>query len=368
MYGAHAETALPAPSTTWYLAEGATHSHFSLFYLVQNPNDTAVDVAVTYLRGYGPPLAKTYRVAARSRFNIWVNEEARADPALADLVATDVSARFVATAPVLVERAMYLNQAGPDGVFDTADDVLFNAGHESAGVTAPALSWFLAEGATGPYFDEFILVANPGDADAVVQVQYLLGDGRVLTKSYDVRAASRFNIWVNEEEFPGQGKALAQAAVSAVVTSTNGLPVIVERSMWWPRPSPFWMEAHNSPGVTATGTMWGLAEGQAGGAASVETYILIANTSAYAGTARVTLVYEAGGSESVEVPLPPRSRTNVPVIPAWFLASRDQRFGALIESLGDMPAQIVVERAMYADAEGVHWAAGTNAVATRLAP
>ena len=32
------------------------------------------------------------------------------------------------------------------------------------------------------------------------------------------------------------------------------------------------------------------------------------------------------------------------------------------------PAQIVVERAMYSDASGVHWAAGTNAVATRLAP
>ena len=39
-YGAHAETALEAPATTWYLAEGATHGAFSLFYLLQNPNDT----------------------------------------------------------------------------------------------------------------------------------------------------------------------------------------------------------------------------------------------------------------------------------------------------------------------------------------
>ena len=39
-YGAHAETALDAPSTTWYLAEGATHGAFDLFYLLQNPNDT----------------------------------------------------------------------------------------------------------------------------------------------------------------------------------------------------------------------------------------------------------------------------------------------------------------------------------------
>jgi len=39
----------------------------------------------------------------------------------------------------------------------------------------------------------------------------------------------------------------------------------------------------------------------------------------------------------------------------------------LIESLGPTPAQIVVERAMYAnDSTGVVWAAGTNAVGTKL--
>ena len=36
-YGAHAETATAAPSPIWYLAEGATHSGFALFYLLQNP-------------------------------------------------------------------------------------------------------------------------------------------------------------------------------------------------------------------------------------------------------------------------------------------------------------------------------------------
>ena len=40
-YGSHAETAIAAPATTWYLAEGATHSGFDLFYLLQNPNATA---------------------------------------------------------------------------------------------------------------------------------------------------------------------------------------------------------------------------------------------------------------------------------------------------------------------------------------
>jgi Tol biopolymer transport system component len=368
-YGSHAETAQSGPSTTWYLAEGATHSNFSLFYLVQNPAATSVPVTVTYLRpAPAPPLIKIYTVPARSRFNIWVNDEAATDPMLAGLAATDVSAVVTAAQPILVERAMYLTQAGPDGQFATSDDVVFGAGHESAGVTAPALQWFLAEGATGPYFDLFLLLANPTDTAAEVEARYLLVDGTVLTKTYAVPPVSRSNIWVNEEVFAGSGKALADAALSAALTSTNGVPIIVERSMWWPRPSPTWMEAHNTPGVTMTGTRWALAEGEAGGAFGTETYILIANTSPIAGTARVSVIVEGGPTLVAEFALPANSRTNVPVNDSRFAGVAGKRFGAVVESLGAVPAQIAVERAMYSNANGVHWAAGTSATATRLDP
>ena len=53
--------------------------------------------------------------------------------------------------PIIVERAMYRSNQGRT----------FNAGHESTGVTAPATDWFLAEGATGAFFDMFVLIANP---------------------------------------------------------------------------------------------------------------------------------------------------------------------------------------------------------------
>ena len=60
--------------------------------------------------------------------------------------------------------------------------------------------------------------------------------------------------------------------------------------------------------------------------------------------------------------LPPSSRTNVAVGPAFGTAVTDKRFGAVIESTGTTPAQIVVERAMYSSG----FAAGTNALATKL--
>ena len=115
-----------------------------------------------------------------------------------------MSARLVATQPIVVERAMYLSRP----------DQPFAAGHSSAGVTAPATSWYLAEGATGGFFDLFILIANPGPTAAIVEARYLTAAGRTLTKSYVVAANSRRTIYVDAEQFPGEGAALSDAAVS----------------------------------------------------------------------------------------------------------------------------------------------------------
>ena len=49
-YGSHIETGLVAPSTTWYFAEGSTSGDFWLFYLLQNPEATAVTATVRFLR------------------------------------------------------------------------------------------------------------------------------------------------------------------------------------------------------------------------------------------------------------------------------------------------------------------------------
>ncbi|MFN8063026.1 MAG: right-handed parallel beta-helix repeat-containing protein [Vicinamibacterales bacterium] len=355
-YGSHAETAVVSPAPTWYFAEGATHSGFMLFYLLQNPSPTdAAQVEVRYLLPSGAPLVKTYTVGPRSRFNIWVNEEIV--NGVKAFAATDVSAslRVLNDVPIIAERAMYLSGGGQT----------FRAGHESAGVTAPALSWFLAEGATGPYFEMFVLVANPQPVDAAVRVTYLLIDGRTLTKTFTVTANSRFNIWVDEESFGAQGKLLANAALSVVVESTNNVPIIVERTMWWPGAAPTWLESHNSPGATASGTKWALAEGEVGGTYAAETYLLIANTSSVAGSVAVTLYFEDGGTSTATYGLPANSRSEIAVA-SDFPLSAGKRFSTIVESLGPTPAQIVVERAMYTDANGVHWAAGTDALGTLL--
>ena len=54
----------------------------------------------------------------------------------------------------------------------------WDGGHESAGVSEPATSWFLAEGATGSFFDTFVLVANPNSTPANVTMTFLTDTGR----------------------------------------------------------------------------------------------------------------------------------------------------------------------------------------------
>ncbi len=350
-YGAHAETAVAAPATTWYLAEGSTAGEFALFYLLQNPGDVATSASVRFLRPAPlAPVTRSYAIGPHARLTIPVD-------AIPELASSDVSGVVTSTQPIVVERAMYLDRPGQP----------FAAGHGSAGVTAPATSWFLAEGATGSFFELFLLIANPSSQQAQVRVDYLLQGGGTLSKQYAVAADSRFTIWVDNEQLPaGSGqRPLAATTVAMRVTSTNDVPVIVERSMWWPQP--FWYEAHASPGTTVTGTRWALAEGFAGGPSQAETYVLIANTATRQGAARVSVVFENGAGATSDVTLAPESRTNV-AIGTLLPQTQGRRFSTIVESIGASPVPIVVERAMYDSPGGVVWASGTAAVATRLTP
>jgi hypothetical protein len=341
--GSHMESAIAGPSRTWYLAEGATHGSFDLFYLLQNSTDTEAQVSVEYLRPAPlPPIVKTYSVAPRSRRTIWVDDEG---PELAE---TDVSATITSDQPLVVERAMYYSTPGQSWI----------AGHAGAGVTAPATRWFVAEGATGAFFDFYVLIANPGSAAADLTVTYLLQDGPPITKTYTVAARSRRTIDVK-----GEDPRLASADVSTIVESTNGQPVIVERALWWP--SGQWHEAHLSAGATETGTKWGFA-GQTTLLLNNDMYLLIANTSNSAGTATIKILpCGLAPCREVVVPLPANSRVTVQTsawLPLLGTNTYQGTFGGIIEA--DVP--IVVEQANYTTSGGRVWELGSSALATKL--
>lgn len=347
--GAHAETAVNAPALEWYLAEGATHSGFSLFYLIANANAAAASIDVTYLLpSPAPPLTKNYIVPGNTRSTIWVNVED------ALLASTDVSAvvRSLNGVAVVVERAMYLDRPNEK----------FVAGHASAGLAAPSLTWHLAEGATGSFFDSFVLLANPTLLDATVTVRYLGPLGQIVSRNYLVTAQSRRTVWVDFDH-----PLLADTAFAATVTSD--VPILVERAMWWPEPHEARYEAHNSAGVTALNTRWTVADASTGGASDAESYLLIGNSSASAATVQVTLVFEDGTSPAQKTyAVLPASRFNVSIVDE-FPAAVGRRVAAIVDSLqpnaNTAATPLVVERSTYSDVGGVVWENGVNTLATR---
>ena len=92
-------------------------------------------------------------------------------------------------------------------------------------------------------------------ATAQVEARFLLPSGAPVVRSYSVPPATRLNILVDGT--PG----LDATDVSGVVASIKGVPMIVERAMWWPSPGDAWHEAHNSFGATQAVTTWGFADG-----------------------------------------------------------------------------------------------------------
>ena len=205
-------------------------------------------------------------------------------------------------------------------------------------------------------------MANPSNDATTIRATFLLPSGATVERTYDVAAKSRFNIWVDQA-----APELENTGVSVVLESVDDQPFVAERAMWWPGPAAAnWREAHNSPGSLATSAAWGLAEGLLGGANATDTYVLIANTSPFDGVALVTLSFEDDGARTArEYAVPARSRVNVPVRD-HFPQAMGRRFATLVESQGVVPAQLVVERAMYADSGRERWASGTNALGTPL--
>jgi hypothetical protein len=336
-YGSHGGTAVDGPRTRWLFAEGS-EGFFSTYVLLANASPSATTATVTFLREGSTPFVKQVNVPGNARVTIAANGSP-------ELVGRSFSIVVEAAAPIIAERAMY---------FGTAR--LFDGGHESAGVAEGAQAWFLAEGATGPFFETFILIGNPNPTAATVNVTYLTDQGDSIVRTRTVPANGRLTINIEYED-----PMLANVAVSTAVVASQ--PVVVERAMYWPGPPSTWTEAHNSFGSTFVSPKWGLAEGRVGMDHGFETYILLANPNTTAADVTITFLRTDGTTVVKPLTVNPRSRLTVSASTA-VPELQNEAFGALIQVTNGLG--IGVERALYSNAFGQVWAAGTNALGTRL--
>ena len=212
-------------SNSWYLAEGSTgaddRGSFETYVLVMNPGDKVADVSVTYVTPTGEVEGPRLSLAPLTR---WTLNVADTLPG-----AWHVSTRVESDRPVVAERAMYWSTR----------DAYRQAAHGSIGAVAGDLAWYLAEGTTmanhplrlssGEWpakteiFETWILVMNPGERVARVEVDYLTPAGEVEGPRFELGPGCRQTINVADT--------LPEAPqVSTVVHSDQ--PVIAERAVY----------------------------------------------------------------------------------------------------------------------------------------
>jgi subtilisin-like proprotein convertase family protein len=337
-YGGHGGTAV-APNTRWLFAEGS-QGYFHTYVLLANNGNTAANVQVTFLLEGGGTVQHPVTVDPHARRTI----DAAAIPELANRsFGIDVSS----DQNVIAERAMYLPGAR-----------LFEGGHESAGVNTASRQWFLAEGATGSFFECFILMSNPTAVEAHVTLTYLRDDGVTVTQNVTIPPNARHTINVETVD-----PLLANAAVSTTIVSD--VAIIAERSMYWPGIDQGWQETHNSFGVTQTGLRWGLADVRVGGPRTHQTYVLLANPNLTPAEVAVRFLRPGAAPVTRSYTVAPTSRMNLWVnndVPEL----GDGTFSVDVQVLNYQP--IAVEKALYWNSEGAVWAGGTNVTATMLPP
>jgi hypothetical protein len=335
-YGMHTEKTAPSLSRTWLFAEGA-QGFYQTFFLLTNPSPTANVATLRFLRENGTEVTRTFALAPRSRRTIFAGD-------IPELVnqsfGTVVTFAFAGAA----ERAMYFGSP------------VFNGGHESAGATRPSTDWFLAEGATGSFFTTFVLLSNPNATPATVTLTYMREGGGTITRTRTMPAASRLTINVALED-------ASLTATSLATRVTSDVPVVAERSMYWPFDPGSWLEAHNAFGVTGTAPRWALAEGRVGGPFAFQTFVLVANPGTTAANLTLTFLRTTGAPITKSATVPAGARLTITTGPGSMVPElANESFGVVMAS--DQP--VFAERALYSNASNVFWAAGSAATATAL--
>lgn len=200
-------------------------------------------------------------------------------------------------------------------------------------------------------FDEYILMMNPDSQQtAEVQLGYMNAIGREDLQDISIPPLSRATVHVDEPE-PGMD-------LSTMVTSTNGVPIVAERAMYFDFEQG--RGGHDAPGTTVPSCDWYLAEGSTDW--GFRTYICIQNPTEIENPTTIRFMRSDGRNFEQEVTLTGRSRYTLDCMNVPGLQKADFSVQVVSES------PVIAERAMYFKdhdgKSGGHASAGVTAPST----
>lgn len=259
---------VPAPSTTWYMAEGTTSGGFESYILVQNPGEQPAQVQLTYMTPDGTHEGHQIALEPVSQTKINIAYVLPDSSSISAVVTSDV--------PVVAQLSTYWN----GGASTTT----------SMGITTPATTWYMAEGNTSGGFGTCVMVQNPGEEDANVTVTCISNwdHGPGPTLKVAPMTHSEFNI---ADTFPDQSH------VTTIVTSD--VPVVAVQSMTWDGQGGY----DRMAGVTAPSQQWYFAEGRQ--FSSYSTWVSVQNIGDTSTDVTVTYMTETGTVDGPNLTLNP---------------------------------------------------------------
>lgn len=269
-----------SPSRTWYFAEGYTGALFSTYLLLFNTSNKQTKCHVTYYIAGGASYFHDFTMPPKSHGTTLVN-------ALPGCNGKEISIRVDSSQPVVAERAEYYDWTGNPNFVNGGDTV--------TGVTKPGKTWYLAEGCTGHFFDEYILMLNPTGELATVNVEFYTSNGPF---NYQCNVAPFSRGTISVDSIPG----LESADTAAVINSDKD--IVVERSMYCARDSRRGGSA--ASGISALSKDWYFAEGFTGG--TFDEYLLVLNPGTQ--PTHVTFLFhlENGADVGASFDIAPKSR------------------------------------------------------------
>jgi hypothetical protein len=269
-------------TTQWIFAEGSRGGElFDNFFLIFNPNASAVGIDVYFRRADGIDIRRQYTIPATRRLTINAGD-------IPELAGKDFSMIMFASGGIVAERSMYWRPVG------TVAGTPWVGGHVSLGTPGASRQWFFAEGAASDGFETFYLIVNPYATPITVGVNFFTEGAGNVYRAYVIPASSRFTIYLNQE-VGNVGGAAAQFS--------SAMPFVVERSMYWGLGR---VEGTNTAGVVDVAGQWNLPEGVAG--SQFETFLLLANPWGVASVVDISVQIEGYG----QVTLPASQRKTVP--------------------------------------------------------
>lgn len=310
-----------------------------------------VSLTVTGTNAQGQSVGGTW--AATGPFDPTVPLGGQAFPTTATVTAATVTG---AAAAGLADWAGQRYTIGAQAVTATVTNgsglVPFPLGPEGSGDSTPVAvtptprSYYLAEGATVWTFETQLALANRGTADAPVTVTFLKEDGTTVETSLTVAAGARATL--NAGDVPGIGRGWQGSSFSIVVTSVEGVPLVVERTLTWDGGH----GAHTGTAADALSPVWYFAEGVQ---SWMDTYLLVANPGETTADVTVTFFLDTGAPVVRVLTVGPRSRATVwtgAVPELWY-----RSFGMMVTAT----EAVVAERAIYFGLAR-HWDGGTLAM------